>query len=216
MRCFIKILVIFCCCSGFAQDAGAQTRDEWFNQKKTQRKYMLAQIAKLQLYLGYLKKGYDIVQDGLNLVSDIKNGDFHLHQFFFDRLKQVSPKIKQYGKVAEMISMQVRMLTAYKDNYKQFKQVGQFTPDEIDGLFKILSNLLDLALADINDLTIILTNGDLGMSDDERISRIDELWGRMSEKYQHLFSFLDEMKTLSIQRTHELRDIQTLKNLYLP
>ncbi|OQP65482.1 hypothetical protein A3860_17615 [Niastella vici] len=202
----IKRLFILFCCTWSSQVVNAQD----------QKKEMLIQIAKLQVYIGYLIKGYNIVQDGLNLVSDIKNGDFHLHQFFFDRLKQVNPKVKLYGKVADMISMQIRMLTAYKNNYKQFKQSGSFTPEEIDYLFQTLSNLLDLALSDINDLTTVLTNGELEMSDNERINRIDKLWNNISLKYQHLFSFLDEMKLLSQQRTHELRDIQTLKNMYAP
>lgn len=207
MKHLIKVVLVIFCCTWLGQDVLAQSKT---------RKTMLEQIAKLQVYLEYLKKGYDIVQDGLNLVSEIKNGDFNLHHLFFDRLNQVSPKVKQYSKVADMISMQLKMLTAYKNNYKQFKQLGTFSSDELDYLFQTLSNLLDFALADINDLTNLLTNGEFAMSDDERIVRVDELWKRMNEKYLHLFSFLDEMKSLSQQRKHELRDIQKLKNMYAP
>jgi hypothetical protein len=207
MKRLMKIVLVFFCCTWLGQDVLAQSKT---------RKVMLEQIAKLQVYLEYLKKGYDIVQDGLHLVSEIKNGDFNLHYLFFDRLKQVSPKVKQYSKVADIISMQLKMLTAYKNNYKQFKQIGTFSSDELDYLFQTLSNLLDFALADINDLTNLLTDGEFAMSDDERIVRVDELWKRMNEKYQHLFSFLDEMKALSQQRKQELRDIQKLKNMYAP
>lgn len=205
MKGLIKVVLVYFCCIWPGQDVLAQSKT---------RKVMLEQIAKLQVYLEYLKKGYDIVQDGLHIVSDIKNGDFTLHHLFFDRLKQVSPKVKQYSKVADMISMQLKMLSAYKNNYKQFKQLGTFTSDELDHLFQTLSNLLDFALADINDLTSLLTDNELAMSDDERIAMVDELWKRMNEKYLHLFSFLDEMKALSRQRKQELLDIQTLKKMY--
>jgi hypothetical protein len=207
MKHLIKVVLVIFCCTWLGQDVLAQSKT---------RKIMLEQIAKLQVYLEYLKKGYDIVQDGLHLVSEIKDGDFNLHHLFFDRLKQVSPKVKQYSKVADMISMQLKMLTAYKNNYKQFKQLGTFSSDELDYLFQTLSNLVDFALADINDLTNLLTDGEFAMSDDERIVRVDELWKRMNEKYLHLFSFLDEMKALSQQRKQELRDIQKLKNMYAP
>jgi hypothetical protein len=207
MKSLIKVVLVYFCCIWLGQDVLAQSKT---------RKVMLEQIAKLQVYLEYLKKGYDIVQDGLHLVSDIKNGDFNLHHLFFDRLKQVSPKVKQYSKVADMISMQLKMLAAYKNNYNQFKQLGTFSSDELNYLYQTLSNLLDYALADINDLTSLLTDSELAMSDDERIARVDELWKRMNEKYLHLFSFLDEMKALSGQRKQELRDIQTLKNMYAP
>jgi hypothetical protein len=207
MKHLAEIVLFLFCCVWFDQEVRAQSKT---------RKVMLEQIAKLQVYLKYLRKGYDIVQDGLNLVSEIKNQDFHLHQLFFDRLKQVSPQVKQYSKVADIILMQVKMLAAYKDNYKQFKRVGSFNSDEIDYLFQTLSNLLDLSLDDINDLTSILNNGELGMSDDERLNRINLLWSRMSQKYNHLFSFIDKMKSLSLQRSHQLRDIETLKNMYEP
>ena len=35
----------------------AQTTAEWFNQKATQKKYLIQQIAALQVYIGYLQKG---------------------------------------------------------------------------------------------------------------------------------------------------------------
>lgn len=47
------------------QLAEAQTFDEWFRQKKTQKKYLVQQIAALKVYLGYLKEGYEIAQKGM-------------------------------------------------------------------------------------------------------------------------------------------------------
>ncbi len=57
--------------------APAQTWDEWFKQKKTQKKYLAKQIVLLRLYLGYLKKGYEIADKGLTTIHNIKNGDFN-------------------------------------------------------------------------------------------------------------------------------------------
>ena len=47
-----------------------------------------------EVYAGYLKKGYDITQDGLKLISDIKHGDFDLHNDYFNSLKKVALAIK--------------------------------------------------------------------------------------------------------------------------
>lgn len=44
----------------FVNRSHAQTWDEWFNQKSTQKKYLLQQIAAFEAYLSYAKKGYDI------------------------------------------------------------------------------------------------------------------------------------------------------------
>ena len=52
----------------------AQGLSEWFNQKATQKKYLLQQIAALQVYIGYLQKGYSIAKTGLTTIGNIKNG----------------------------------------------------------------------------------------------------------------------------------------------
>src|SRR5260221_4860823 len=103
MKMIFIILSLFVC----IQAGHAQTYDEWFRQKKTQKKYLLQQIAALQVYIDYAKKGYDIASKGLNTIRDIKNGDFNLHRDFFGSLKQVNPKIKKYAKVADIIAYQV-------------------------------------------------------------------------------------------------------------
>ena len=65
----------------------AQTVNEWVNQKSTQKKYLLQQIAALQVYINYAKKGYNIVSGGINTIRDIKKGDLNLHNTFFSSLK---------------------------------------------------------------------------------------------------------------------------------
>ena len=36
----------------------SQTYEEWFQQTKTQKKYLLQQIAALKVYIGYAEKGF--------------------------------------------------------------------------------------------------------------------------------------------------------------
>ncbi len=216
MQFFIKHILIISCLLFHQEIAKAQTWDEWFNQKRTQKKYTLTQIAKLRLHIGYLKEGYNIIQNGLNLVSTIKEGDFRLHHLYFTRRKKVSSKVKMYAKVSDIISMQLKMFSAYRNSYLQLKQAGEFKYDETNYIFQTIGNLINLAFTNIDNLTTIITDGALDMSDDERLSRVDELWLQMSQIYQDLFSFINRVKILSLQRTHELSDLQTLKNLYEP
>src|SRR3954469_10258998 len=89
------------------QSADAQTWDEWFKQKKTQKKYLVQQIAALRVYLDYLKKGYAVVHNGLNTIEHIKNGNFNLDRDFFSSLKNVNPAIKNTAKVADIIAFQI-------------------------------------------------------------------------------------------------------------
>lgn len=186
------------------------------SQAQDQRKVLLEQIMKLQVYLGYLRKGYNIVQSGLTFIGDIKDGDFKLHQLFFDRLKQVNPKIKKYAKVAEIISMQIEMLSAYKDNLKKIRQSGMFSNSEIDFLHNSFNSFIDDVSTDIQQLTDIVTDGKFEMNDNERIDAINSLYNSMLKKYNSFFAFTNKISVLAKQRKAELNDLKTLKQLYVP
>ncbi|MCH5688762.1 conjugal transfer protein TraI [Niabella sp. W65] len=51
-----KILLFLLLVVSAGSNLQAQTFAEWFQQKKTQKKYLLQQIAALQVYIGYAKK----------------------------------------------------------------------------------------------------------------------------------------------------------------
>src|SRR5258706_14560273 len=102
-----KIIMGFVMCSASFCSIHAQTAEEWTQQKKTQIKYLLQQIAANKVYIDYLEKGYSIARNGLQTIQNIKKGDFNLHFNFFDSLKKVNPKIKGWAKVADIIAYQL-------------------------------------------------------------------------------------------------------------
>lgn len=211
-----KIFFVILLLTGIGLSGHTQTWDEWFKQKKTQRKYMLQQIAKLQLYLSYVKKGYDIVHSGMELISDIKSGDFTLHSVFFDHLKQVSHTVKRCEKITDIIRMYTGMCNTYKTNFKRLKESGKLSAGEIDYLYQVFTNLLERASDDIELLTGILTDYQFEMSDKERLKRIDTLYDSMTSNYISLSSFMNKTTVLLLQRQKELKDLEILQNLYLP
>ena len=85
-----------------------------FNQKAGQIKNLIKQIALLEVYIGYLEKGYDIAKKGLTTISDIKNGDLHLHLDNFNSLKTVNPRVKKYVKVVDIVTLQLQIFQVYK------------------------------------------------------------------------------------------------------
>ena len=87
-----KILTIFLLV--IASCVQAQNWQEWTQQKKTQIKYLVSQIAAYQVYATYVEKGYVIAKKGLTAIQNIKKGDFSLHDEYFTSLKNVNPKIK--------------------------------------------------------------------------------------------------------------------------
>lgn len=203
-------ILLLLCISPFAK---AQNWEEWTQQRKTQKKYLLQQIAALQVYIGYAKKGYDVANKGLTTIRNIKNGDFNLHRDFIGSLKQVNPKIKKYAKVADIIAYQVRIMKETKKTQQGMRETGQFTTDELDYCKIVFDNLLKECLKSIEELFLLITSGVLEMKDDERIKRIDALYADIQNKYAFSSTFSEEMGLLSVQRIGEQIEINRSKIL---
>jgi hypothetical protein len=208
-----KILILFLF-GMFATSTQAQTFAEWFRQKKTQKQYLIQQIAALQVYIGYAQKGYSIAQEGLNMIGDFKRGEFNLHTGYFNSLKNVNPKIKQYAKVADIMVMQVAIIKGYNRTRRQMQESGAFNGKELDYIIRVLGRLLDDCENTLDELITVTTDGNLEMKDDERLERIDILYQDMTDKYTFSQSFSNETMVLAASRIKENNDVQTSRALY--
>lgn len=206
----LLFILLFTCISFFLK---AQNWEEWTQQKKTQKKYLMQQIAALQVYIGYVKKGYDVTNNGLTTIRNIKNGDLNLHRDFFGSLKQVNPRIKKFAKVADIIAYQLRIMKETNKTLQGIRETGQFTTGELDYCKTVFDNLLEECLKSIDELFLVMTSGELEMKDDERIKRINALYADMQNKYAFSSSFSEGMGLLSVQRLGEQIEINRSKIL---
>jgi hypothetical protein len=191
--------------------SNAQTADEWLNQNSIQKKYLLQQIAALKVYLGYAKKGYNIVNGGITTIKNIKNGDFNLHRDFFNRLKIVNPAIRRYAKVADIIAYQVKIIRQTKITIQQIRETKQFTEAELDHCKQVFDNLLNECMKTVEELILVTTSGKLEMKDDERLQRIDRLYADVQDKYSFACAFSEDMGLLAVQRLGEQMEINRSK-----
>ncbi len=204
-----KICLLLFILTTVSETINAQTSAEWFQQKKTQKKYLIQQIAALQVYLEYGQKGYKIAKEGLTTISGLTKGELNLHGDYFNSLKKVNPQIKQYAKVADIVAMQVRILQEYKRNYRQVTRSNAFNEEELDYIRSVFERLLDDCGRTLDELTLITTNGQLEMEDHARIARIDKLYLDVQDQYTFSQKFSNELKTQAISRIRENTAIQT-------
>jgi hypothetical protein len=205
-----KIVLCFLLCAFSFQLAKAQTFGEFFNQKKTQRKYLLEQIAALQVYIGYAKKGYDIAGSGINTVKDIKNGEFGLHSAFFSSLKAVSPAIRNNSKVAEIIALQL----AISKSFNGIKSNAYLSADNQRYIASVRENVLDECANDLEELLLVITSGKVEMTEDERLARLDKVYAAMRDKSAFTQSFTGQVQALTGQKENEQRSINQTRRLY--
>jgi hypothetical protein len=186
----------------------AQTFEEWTHQKKTKVKYGLEQMAKLRVYAASVRKGYSIVNNGLSIISDIKSGDFNLHQEHFSTWQKVNPMIKVLPKVAAILKLQESMLKAQKMTNNYLNESGGLHKDELDYYIQVTLHLLESCADNIDLLVQLVADDQYTLTDDERITRINALYEEMVDKAAFLQSFYGELKTLALQQLKKEKEVQ--------
>ena len=171
-------------------------------------------LAQFKQILADLKKGYQIVSVGYSTIKDLSQGNFNLHKTFLDGLMMVSPSVKKYKRIADIINNQIMIVKEYKKSFNRFKQDGNFNPDEIEYLGKVYSNLFKQSLNDLDALTFIITDSKLRMSDDERLEAIDRIFNNMQDKLLFLRHFNNNTTVLAVQRAREKNDAATMQTIY--
>jgi hypothetical protein len=173
----------------------------------------LQKLSGLKDILSQLYKGYEILNEGYQAIKDISEGNFNLHKAFLDGLLAVSPAVKNYQRVAGIITNETNLISEWKGSFSRFKQDKHFTPDELTYIGKVYAKLIDESAAALSGLTDILTAGNLRMSDDERLSAIDLIWEESSTRLDFLRNFNAKTTELAIQRAAAEGDLNTIKLL---
>lgn len=173
----------------------------------------IQKLAQLKKILSNMKTGYQIVSGGYNSIKDISKGNFNLHQTFLDGLMQVSPAVKKYKRIGEIISMQGQLVKEYKSAFRRFEASNLFNENEMTYMKNVYANLFNKSLQNLEELSMIVTAGKLRMSDDERLNAIDKIFNDAGDKLIFLRIFNKENNVLAIQRGREMVDTEVSKKL---
>ncbi|WAC13256.1 hypothetical protein [Dyadobacter pollutisoli] len=156
---------------------------EWFRQNKTQKQYLLEQIAQLKIYLELTQKGYRIARQGLATIHQLKNGEFKLHKNRFDSLLTVNSSITSLDRLQQI-----------SDMHGSINQICEKLPAELaqctglaDVQRKQVRTALDRLYQDcqvlIGGFLSVIRSGQLRMTDDERITRIQAIHQQFESNY---------------------------------
>jgi hypothetical protein len=109
---------------------------------------MLEQIAALNAYSAAASDGYRLVENGWHTVANIRQGEFDLHQAYYRSLRTVNPTVRGMAEAGDIVTMAGRLAKAGRGKEAE---------------------------AAVNDLTALLTDGKLSMTDGERMRQIIRL-----------------------------------------
>lgn len=203
-KCVLGLFVIII----FSGSSFAQT------QEAKQLLLDVEKLAQLKSILSDMKKGYEILSGGYNTIKNISEGNFKLHDLFLNSLLQVSPTVRKYQRITDIIQAQIHIVSEYKVALNQFGLSGQFSTREMAYISKVYSNLFNRSLQNLDDLASVITANKFRMTDNERLSSIDDIWKETSDELTFLRHFNKHTKILALQRAKDHNDILMMNQLY--
>lgn len=206
---FLTLLFALACFDG-----RAQLFKEWFRQNRTQREYLKEQIAQLKIYLELTKEGYKIAKTGLNTIHQIKNGEFKLHKNRFDSLLIVKSGITSLSGLQQI-----------SDLHGSVNEICEKLPREIEdcqGLSTGQKKQFTLALKILYDdcqvlvygFFAVIRDGQLSMTDDERINRIAYFQQEFEKNYLFAQDLRRQVGLVCDQTKKETEEIQNRRTLH--
>ena len=186
------------------------------NAQSAEIQQLVLNIEKLSQFkkiLSDMKKGYELLSGGYKIVKDMSEGNFSLHKTFLDALMQVSPVVRNYKRVGDIVNFQILLMKESKNGLNRFVKSGNFSEKEISYFEKVYGNLLSQSLRNLDELTMVVTADKLRMSDDERLQAVDEIYQQMQDKLLFLRNFNASSNVLALQRAKEAKDVYASKEL---
>jgi len=171
-------------------------------------------LAQLRQILDNLYKGYEILHTGYTTIKDISEGNFSIHKAFLDKLLEVSPVVRNYNRVADIINGQIRIVREGKAAFNRFRQSGHFTEAEIGYLGRVYSRHYISSAQYLDELLMIVTAGQVRMSDDERLAVIDTIYKGVEKQLSFLRKFNSENAILELQRAGEQHDVDVMRKIH--
>lgn len=178
---------------------------------------LLLNVEKLIQFKEILNNMYDtykMLEENYNKVRDVASGNFNLHKLFLDKLMDVSPAIKRYYKISEIITMQSKLVKEYRSAWNMFQEIKLFNKEELGFIEKVYKDLVEQSVQNLNALLLVITAGELRMSDDERIDTIDKIHADISGQLAFLRSFNSSTHQLALQRQKESSELKGLEKIH--
>lgn len=174
----------------------------------------IEKLTQFRKILRNMYTSYRIIRGGYDKVKDITSGNYSLHEGFLDGLMAVSPAVRNYRRVGDIITNQSQIIKEYRRAFAHFKQSGVFNANEIAYMGTVYDNLLEKSMANLNELTMVIAAGNMRMSDDERLTAIDRLAADVDQQLSFLRSFNNSTGVLTRQRQRAQQEIKSVEKMY--
>jgi len=166
-----------------------------------------------------LQNAQKVVENQLTQLNLGQIGDWEakmrdLYSEYYDELKTVKTAISYFKEITGIISQQSQLVSEYKKAYAIVQQDNHFTTAEISYIHKVYTGIIAESLKSVDEITLVLTNFSLQMTDAARLKIIKEASSDIERLTSDLRKFNNQTAQLSLQRAKTKQDLETIRQLY--
>ncbi|MGN6398696.1 MAG: conjugal transfer protein TraI [Mucilaginibacter sp.] len=177
------------------------------------------EVQRLQNKTIWLQNAQKVIENQLNQIrlseiADINQQQKDLFTNYYNELWAVKAVITDYEQVRSITQRQQALVKAYQTAWALTRQDTHFSPAELSHISDVYTGILKQSLNNLDQLLILVNNFKTQMPDGQRMELISQVSRHIDENYFDLKQFNNQNILLSLQRSRDAQDLQTIKNLY--
>lgn len=150
----------------------------------------------------------------LTEIADWVEKQRKLYSDYFDELWKVKTTISYYHKISEIVEKQKTLVREFKKAFTQFRSDPNFTPQEIDYMYKVYTGILKESAKNLDAVFLVVKAFATQMTDESRMEIIDRAALATEQTLSHLRQFTSSNQRTSLQRAIEKKELQKFKKIY--
>lgn len=150
----------------------------------------------------------------LNNISGWLNKEKDLYAGYYQELSKVRGVIAEYGEVKTIMKKQVQLTKEYRQASALFIRDKHFSTGELQYMGNIYSGILQESLRNLDELLVTVSSLTTQMNDAEHLQRISQAGKAMQTNLDHLRQFNNQNMKLSLMRSRDEQDRQSVRRLY--
>ena len=137
-----------------------------------------------------------------------------LYSNYYTELGKIKSAIANYQRIKDITMKQAALVSEYKQAWSLFRQDSHFNPQELSYMQQVYSGILDASVKNLDEIMLVVSPAKTQMTDEQRLELINHASDHLDENYNDLHQFNNQGIQLSLQRSKDLNDTQSIKKLY--
>jgi hypothetical protein len=137
-----------------------------------------------------------------------------LYSSYYTELWKIKSAIANYQRIKDITLKQAALVSEYKQAWNLFRQDSHFNPQELRYMQQVYSGILDASVKNLDEIMLVVSPTKTQMTDEQRLELINHASDHLDENYNDLHQFNNQGIQLSLQRSEDLNDTQSIKKLY--